>query len=63
MKNIKNIKQLRAIYYTARAQKIKKFNQFVEDNKIDLKKLGISKYKYLEVQCKKLRQLGYKINF
>lgn len=58
----RNIKQLRAIYYATRERKQEAFNKFVEENKIDLKALKLDSIKYLEVCCRKLRNLGYNIS-
>ena len=55
------IKQKRAIWYADRERKIKKFNDFITNNNIDLKELGLSNIKYLEVVCRKLRASGYQI--
>lgn len=57
----RNIKQLRAIYYSTRERKQEAFNNFIETNKIDLKDLGLDRVKYLEVCCRKLRKLGFNI--
>lgn len=53
--------QKRAIYYAIRKRQINKFNKFIEENNIDLHALGIDNVKYLEVKCRKLRELGYNI--
>lgn len=53
--------QLNAIsrYYANKRRE--NFLKFIEENKIDLKTLGLDKYKYIGVKCRKLRELGYKI--